>query len=28
LTARADRFATTGDEFAACARLQRASQLD
>ena len=28
LTARADRFALTGDEFAACARLQRADQLD
>ena len=28
LTARADRFAQTADEFAACARLQRASQLD
>jgi hypothetical protein len=28
LTARADRFATTGDEFAAGARLQRAGQLD
>jgi hypothetical protein len=28
LTARADRFALTADEFAACARLQRASQLD
>jgi hypothetical protein len=28
LTARADRFARTADEFAACARLQRASQLD
>jgi hypothetical protein len=28
LTARADRFALTGDEFATCARLQRADQLD
>ncbi len=28
LTARADRFATTAEEFAACARLQRSSQLD
>jgi hypothetical protein len=28
LTSRADRFATTGDEFATCARLQRTSQLD
>jgi hypothetical protein len=28
LTARADRFATTADEFAACARLQRSAQLD
>jgi hypothetical protein len=28
LTARADRFALTTDEFAACARLQRAGQLD
>jgi hypothetical protein len=28
LTARADRFALTADEFAACARLQRTSQLD
>jgi hypothetical protein len=28
LTARADRFATTADEFSACARLQRSSQLD
>ncbi|MEJ1229811.1 MAG: DNA-directed RNA polymerase subunit beta [Galbitalea sp.] len=28
LTARADRFATTADEFATCARLQRADQLD
>ena len=28
LTARADRFALTADEFAACARLQRAGQLD
>jgi hypothetical protein len=28
LTARADRFATTADEFSACARLQRSAQLD
>jgi hypothetical protein len=28
LTSRADRFATTAEEFAACSRLQRASQLD
>jgi hypothetical protein len=28
LTARADRFALTADEFAGCARLERASQLD
>ena len=28
LTSRADRFAITGDEFTACARLQRAGQLD
>jgi hypothetical protein len=28
LTARADRFALTADEFAACARLERSSQLD
>jgi hypothetical protein len=28
LTARADRFALTADEFAACARLQRSGQLD
>jgi hypothetical protein len=28
LTARADRFALTGDEFATCARLQRAGTLD
>jgi hypothetical protein len=28
LTARADRFALTGDEFATCARLQRSGQLD
>ena len=27
-TARANRFALTGDEFAACARLQRAGELD
>jgi hypothetical protein len=28
LTSRADRFALTGDEFAACGRLQRVGQLD
>jgi hypothetical protein len=28
LTARADRFAITADEFSACARLQRSDQLD
>ena len=28
LTARANRFALTGDEFAVCARLQRAGELD